>query len=248
MIRTLTIAAGLAVTASSASAALTGFEVREDAAVNAAARAVAGVGTDARVLRMFAIFDGAGDVAGAGDGSNSLVGVTNTAVGATTFSLASGSFFQQTLVGTNFAPNPAFFGGFPDLEFDSFLSIGSMSNDTKTAVVAADFNWTSTSLTGSWFITPDPQGNAVADGAAFSVFVGQFTITGAGAGGSAVEVASATQGATTTGFSELLRGSIMLGTALGGSTPAIINFVPTPGALALFGFAGIAAARRRRNA
>ncbi len=257
MIRTLTIAAGLAASASAASAALVGFEIREDAALNSTATGL--IGQDARVLRLFAIYDGPGTPGPLSPGvidPNEFTGIGNLNTGDVTMSLAQGTFYQDAFGADTVAGlNPLFIPLAPSVEWDSYLAVGgdvfaagaTLNTQTSTA---PDFVWGPDSITGSWFNSAPGNdfADARADGAEFSVFAGQFTVVGAGVGSSNVTRINGTFDQSAIGTHELIRGTFTVNSVAGAQGPLTITLVPTPGALALFGLSGLAATRRRRNA
>jgi len=142
-----------------------------------------------------------------------------------------GGFVQSGYGGpTSQDINEAFFPFFPELEWDSFVTIGLLSN-TGNALNNVGIDWTDfenggelVTNNGSWFVTPNDIQGAEVDG---RVLIGQFTIT---EGGSLV-------------------GSLSVqGKDVDGVTFQALNisWVPAPGALALLGVAGLAGRRRRR--
>jgi hypothetical protein len=155
-----------------------------------------------------------------GNSSNTLnIGVEN------------GGFVQSGYGGaTSMDINEAFFPFFPELEWDSFVTIGLLSNSSN-ALNNVGIDWTDfenggdlITDNGSWFVTPnDAQGQEVNG----RVLIGQFTIT---EGGSLVGSLSV-QGKDADGVT---------------FQATNISWVPAPGALALLGVAGLAGRRRRR--
>jgi hypothetical protein len=142
-----------------------------------------------------------------------------------------GSFVQSGFGGaTSQDINESFFPFFPSLQWDSFVTIGLLSN-TDNALNNIGIDWTSfesggplTTDNGSWFVTPNDVQGAEVGG---RVLIGQFTITsGASLIGSVNVQGKDADGVT---FQALN-----------------ISWVPAPGALALLGVAGIAGRRRRR--
>lgn len=144
-----------------------------------------------------------------------------------------GSFVQNGFAGaTSQGNNEAFWPFYPSMEFDSLVTIGLLSS-TGNALgdIGIDFSnfeagGTLETDNGSWFITPeDPQGAEIGG----QVLIGQFTVT---AGASVVGQVS-------------LQGKDADGVTWN-ATSVTWTAVPTPGALALLGLAGVAGRRRRR--
>jgi hypothetical protein len=196
-------------------------------------------GADAAVLtgyRSFQLFVQleAGDVINAADfsiaGPNTGVSTTQT-----TFNHA----FQDA---SQLPPNPVFFGLAPDLVYDSYVGIGNLPAGGLGVAAAISLVGPGV-FTGAWFDQP-PQSGMGDGGNAW--FLAQITLTSMGGFGS-----------DTSGLGEFLGGQAFVSGSgpnggFGGAVPStgVVNvpnaFVPTPGALALFGLAGAAAARRRR--
>ncbi|MDP7029740.1 MAG: hypothetical protein QF733_05915 [Phycisphaerales bacterium] len=149
---------------------------------------------------------------------------------------SSGAFYQNGLGGaTSLSINNAFFPLAPSVEWDSYVTVGSLyangypfaSNELKT--IGIDFSnfeagGNLTTNNGSWFVTPvDPQGGELGG----MVLIGQFTVA---------------TGASVEGYVSLQ------GKDANGETYQALNvsWVPAPGALALLGVAGLAGRRRRR--
>ena len=134
--------------------------------------------------RLYVTFDGSGDELVAiygtvGENENSPLSV-----------LSSAPIFNSTL-GTNFGEgiNPVFFGAFPEVEFDSWFTIGTSDNSGSGGVNSvgmesylADFNngdgFTVESFTGaSWFVIPGASADAIS-GADNRVLIAQLTTNG----------------------------------------------------------------------
>jgi len=146
-------------------------------------------------------------------------------------SVDGGSFVQSPYGGaTSMDINEAFFPFFPSLQWDSFVTIGLLSN-AGNALNNIGVDWTGFETggalitdNGSWFVTPDDAQGAEVGG---RVLIGQFTITD---GGSLIGQVSL-QGKNADGDTWQANG---------------VSWVPAPGALALLGVAGLAGRRRRR--
>jgi hypothetical protein len=234
MIRALTLAAGLAA-ASSAHAGFVGWDMRVDQAATDAAQGVAAL-AGSTVYRMYAVFD---------DADNVIVNVFNA-----NFSTTDGSTLWQTPApfGSSVAPNAGFFGFEPTLQFDSFVTLNQLSTPTGTTTVTLDndFAWSGNGVAaGGWFNSSPPNllGASVQNGSVWETLVGQFTVIGGGS--------REIPGPTTNGdgrWSGLA--GITFNKGIGTTTVQLADqgFIPTPGAMALFGIAGLTAARRRRSA
>jgi MYXO-CTERM domain-containing protein len=156
-----------------------------------------------------------------GDGTNAL-------------SVMSGNGFYQNQFGGYGTPSAALFGFFPSLEWDSFVTIG-LTDDAGDAMLDIGIDWAGfeaggdiATSNGTWFATPsDAQVNEVGGG----VLVGQFTV----ADGDHVFGSMNFQGKD----ADLTNWNAD-GVAFDSAA------IPAPGALALLGFAGIVARRRRK--
>ncbi len=148
-----------------------------------------------------------------------------------TIGVDGGSFVQSPYGGnTSQDINPAFFGVFASIEFESFVTIGQLTN-VDNALNNIGIDWSAFEAggdlvtdNGSWFVTPDdPQGAESGN----RVLIGQFTVTS----GASVIGQVSLQGKDADGVTWQANG---------------VSWVPAPGALALLGVAGLAGRRRRR--
>jgi uncharacterized protein (TIGR03382 family) len=168
-------------------------------------------------VRVFANFSNPGD---------RLLSVTGA-----NYTPSLGHVFYQNPFGGATEPNPALIPVFPDLAWDTFVTIGSLTQGTPSTALEPGSSMTATSFTGGYFIDGDaPQGLA---GAAGKVLLAQLTIQNPTAG---VDV----MGSMTIAWK-----------AAGGSGAQFVEgafcaICPAPGALALLGLAGLAGGRRRR--
>ena len=175
------------------------------------------------------------------DGGNRLDAVYGNSVSQISMNYLDGaSAFQSSLGGpTSQSINPAFFPLAPSLEWDSYVTIGSLYS-TDNALQSIGIDWAGWDPAGgdmfadngTWFVTPaDVQGEAV-DG---RVLVAQFT-TFAGAGDYDMTFTAGFQGKDGAGDTWQSGHSISITGA----------DIPAPGAIALLGLAGLAGRRRRR--
>ena len=189
--------------------------------------ALGGTSGTGDVYRIYVDFDGAGGSVNAvyGDATQGLL-----------IEASSGSFYQNAFGGdTSKNINPALYGPFPSLMYDSWVTIGSEDmNGNNLNTIGINFGAFSaggaiSTTDGSWFTTPDDaQSYAGADN---RVLVGQFTVD---------------VGASVLGYVNLQgkygdQGGDQTTWSASGQT-----WVPAPGALALLGMAGLAGRRRRR--
>ena len=147
-----------------------------------------------------------------------------------------GGFWQQTLFGTDTAYNPAFVMFDPNLIYDSYVTIGTVTSADGMAPQfqswnSTDFNTadSATTTNGGWFLTPDdPEtisgGSSIV--ASFTVAAGNTVSGNFGQLQTVEDGVSMTRGGADTAFS--------------------FTRVPAPGTLALLGLAGLAGTRRRR--
>ena len=241
MIRTLTIAAGLAA-AGVANATFVGGVMRVDATASADASAL--IGSAHTVVDMFIAFDEADDI---------LISMENV-------SFTGVANLYQDAFGADHANgiNPAFFAPFPQLPYDSYVGIGGphYQGSGFGGDVDPDFVWGATGVeAGGWFATPngngDFAGTSSPNGGLFEVFAGRFTLEGdwTARGGSDVG-----DGFINTdlfeGFLSDGRGATVNWVEQQGGDINVNRVdvgVPAPGAAALFGLAGLTASRRRRG-
>ncbi len=207
------------------------------------------------VVNVYVLFDGTNSATNFITGVGGLPGGEEGNV-----SIRDGIFFQ---VGPPFggilAPDPGFFGFAPELQFDTFVTIGRKYGPQGTGpnqdgtgltpffpgengVPTAEGVWTQTRLQlndGGWFVNPDRLQGRVNNGQAGSpngintVLIGQFSVA-AGAGPNA-------------GVFGTLR---VQGSNAGAAFALLLSFdsqLPAPGALALLGSAGLLGRRRRRQ-
>jgi hypothetical protein len=111
-------------------------------------------------------------------------------------SIVGGTFFQHPF-GGDLPPNSTLFGAFPDLEFDTFVTIGRTADDSATTLSPGWPGFGPSTLAGNnfgWFITgADPQGAAGAD---HQVLLGRFsTVDGSGIEG-AISISMLVNGGT----------------------------------------------------
>ena len=162
----------------------------------------------------------------AGDQVNAVYGDAGAAL-----HIESSTSFYQNFFGGNTPPSAALIAVFPSLEFDSFVSIGLLT-DTDDHMLEIGIDWGAFEAggsiftdNGSWFATPDNGQVHEIDG---RVLIGQFTVVGDGLEGTI----------NIQGKDDSLDNWI--------ATDVYFNTVPAPGALALLGLAGLVARRRRK--
>jgi hypothetical protein len=148
--------------------------------------------------------------------------------------------FYQNPFGGATEPNPALVAVFPDLAFDTFVTIGlKFQGPPGTPVTALEpgSSMTQESFTGGWFTDGDaPQGlpQPITGQPGFYVLLAQLTIENP---------------TPTSGFHGEM--TIAWKTATSGAQFSEVNFtsfpcVPAPGAAAVLAIVGIAGCRRRR--
>jgi hypothetical protein len=156
------------------------------------------------------------------------------------------STYQNTTYGgpTSKSINSAFFAIVPSLEWDSYVTIGSLHSDGYpfggNALQDIGIDWSGfeaggdvSSDNGTWFVTPaDPQGGEMGG----RVLIAQFSIY-AGSGDYDMMFSAGFQGKDASGVTWSGSADVMISNGV----------VPAPGARALLGLAGIAGRRRRRG-
>jgi hypothetical protein len=161
----------------------------------------------------------------AGDQVDAIFGDTESALD---IHPETGSFYQN-MFGYHSPPAEALFGLFPSVQYDSFVTIGLLT-DTDNAMLDIGIDWTDFETNGgaiwadngTWFATPDDAQVFEQDG---RVLIGQFT------------------GAMPKGYINIL-----------GKNADINNTsweyrhiaIPAPGAIAVLGLAGLLCVRRRK--
>lgn len=153
--------------------------------------------------------------------------------------ISGGTFHQVELFDApnNLPPSAPELGFLPALEFDSYLALGPLNEGQILTPAGVDFDVAGgTRLSAVWGPNPGGGGGAtIPTDENGEVFVGRFSIVLDG------------------GFdpSTAFFGGELLG-ALASGTPQVVTIsnafdaVPAPGSMALFGLAGLTAARRRR--
>ena len=172
-------------------------------------------------------------------GEDLFQAVAGTALSPLLIQVEGGGTFYNHAFGSDTAPGTALIAAFPILAFDTFVTIGvketGQVNDALVITPGFPAGITGTSLAtdeSGWAVTPiDPQGdpfNPAYVGGNGSILIGQYsTADGSGISGTML-VQYVSNG--------------VVGTS-------VVSFfhVPTPGALALLGTAGLIGARRRRR-
>ncbi len=142
--------------------------------------------------------------------------------------IRSSTTFYQNQFGLHSPPAEALFGFFPSLEFDSFVSIGLLT-DTDDAMLDIGIDWTDFESNGgdiytnngTWFATPDDAQVMEVEG---RVLIGQFTTDGNITG--EINILGKNADLTSWQYTNIA--------------------LPAPGALAILGLAGYLGVRRRR--
>jgi hypothetical protein len=184
------------------------------------------------VCNIYANFDNTGDI---------FQAVAGTALAPMLIQVEGGGTFYNHAFGTDRAPGDALIAAFNSLAFDTFVTIGIKSTNDNLADALVITPGFPTGITGTqlstdesgWAVTPiDPQGepfNPDYVGGNGSILIGQFsTADGTGISGTML---------------------IQWAPGVGKAESVVVSFfhVPTPGALALLGTAGLIGARRRRR-
>lgn len=245
MVRTLSAIAGVALAAGAASGAFLGVQLQTNASWNNAATTAINDGNQYRVVRMYAVFNS----------NDTVLSVGHNASTSGKFQLfQNNSAFYQSPFGNNFSPNSGLFGVAPALQWDTFISVGRLTNDAGDATSAdPQFGFADQlpgagqdTVNGGWFNSnpAGQQGQAQSiGGGQFATFLGQFTVKG-----QLATPTTSTIGSTI--INETFFGNMVVFQGLpgGGTTEHVIQFVgvPAPGAAALLALAGLGAARRRR--
>jgi len=185
------------------------------------------------VCNVYANFDTPGDI---------FQAVAGTDAAPMLIQVEGGGNFYNHAFGTDRAPGSALIAAFPILAYDTFVTIGikqtGVVDDALVITPGFPVGITGTSLStneSGWAVTPiDPQGdpfnqNYVAGNG--SILIGQFST------------------ADGTGISGTMLVQYVPFGGDGQAVQSIVSFfhVPTPGALALLGTAGLIGARRRRR-
>ncbi len=193
------------------------------------------------VVNVYAEFDRPGE--------DQMLGVGGTPLDPLTISVIGGTFFQHA-EGGDTAPDPALFGPFPSLRYDTFVTIGVKSFNVNNPGVPEgqpeDFMILTPTWPGfdeaelrvtmdGWAITPDnAQGNPFDPefvGGDGRTLIGQFSVVGVG---------------QTVGVEGVM---VIQYVSDGQSVTEFVQWLslPGPGAMALFGTAGLIGVRRRRR-
>jgi hypothetical protein len=245
MVRTLSVLAGVALAAGAAHGAFLGVQLQTNNSWNSAATTAINDGNQYRVVRMFAVFSAADTVLSVGH---------NVATSGRFQLFQNSSAFYQSNFGNNFSPNSGLFGVAPALQWDTFVSVGRLTNDAGDATSAdPQFSFADQlpgtgqdTVNGGWFNSNPPslQGQAQSiGGGQFATFLGQFTVRGQA-------VAPTTSTIGTSIVNETFFGNLVVFQQVpgGGTMEHVVQFVgvPAPGGVAVMGLVGLCAARRRR--
>lgn len=186
--------------------------------------------------RVYAQFDGAGiDVTAVGDAANDGMTFTTNSLDSEG-SLGGAGFFNSSF-GSDLPPNPNFIEVAPDLQWDTFITIGENpaqgSGGVPVTAGAPGFSEQVGGLTGDftledtgWFVSAFP--DFASSGEDGRVLIAQFTVNeGEHVCGENWRISSVTDGVLSDDFADFY------------------GCIPAPGALALIGLAGVATRRRR---
>lgn len=267
--------AGLAMAAGTASAAFIGVEIREDKLALAIERPATGLAgfpaIPPRVFNLYAKFDGQSAI-----DTVLSVGQPDTIVGfGLNLMLNPGANFYQTpgaaggttVGGINddgAGDNRRYWNTFVSIGVKNFGSdYGPIYEDTSSA--DPDFGMRNTDglgspalqandfMAGGWFNASPPnlQGAAQAGPNGFQVFLGQFSVKDLAPGSQLWSGGGDAPSSATTWIGDIFLGEMTIFRQGGEGEPAAVGttvrfLVPTPGTVALFGAAGLAAFRRRR--
>ena len=236
--RPLRCAAGLAVLAIpsfDAAAGLIGAGLRFNEQATLDARALGGALADAQVYELFFAFDTSDDV---------VLSIFDTSIGTT-----NGSVLYQDPGGTDLPPTDFVVGLAPTARYDSFVTLNLLTENT-TVATDSEFAFTSDGVVGGWFNTSPPNelGATTLNAAEgwWETIAGRFTLESVetsgfwiGDGGLAFNQGAGTVTTILSTWSSGIPGG-------GLASPIEPYPIPTPGAAAILGLAGLSAARRRR--
>ncbi|TVQ31009.1 MAG: hypothetical protein EA376_10490 [Phycisphaeraceae bacterium] len=250
MFRALSVCSALALSSAVASANFLGVDLRTNAFWNDSATTAIDDGNDYNVVRMFAVFETSSTV-------NVVGHVTGAEIGGFGVADMGGSFFRAPGTAPT-APNEGLFGVAPALEWNSFITIGLLSvpsDGTIDRTATTDsFQFVDTTMdgerdfvAGDWFNSSPGSNQGVTtfneSTGNYELLLGQFTIRNLPYGFSTTGPASVLENLAFSG--EL---TIFEQEDAGKIAEHGIQFIaiPAPGAIALFGLAGLAGVRRRR--
>ncbi|MHC5004431.1 MAG: hypothetical protein ACYTJ0_15055 [Planctomycetota bacterium] len=154
----------------------------------------------------------------------------------------SGAFYQNKALGpSNVEPNPALFPAFPDLQWDTFVTIGRAELDLAAGATMTQgvfppdgpgFMGDTLMVTnGAWFRTPGNPATVAGDD--LKVLIGQFSVPA---------------GSSTAGTGSGLEGVMRVAGRFDGEANQFLNQtfqIPAPGAWMILGLAGLSRRRRR---